>query len=52
MICERCQQPISKDQMYKAYPIHSPSGAGTTVHIHERKCRPVPSQTAPSGVGR
>lgn len=52
MICNRCQDPILKGEGYRPYPIDSPSAAGTTVYIHERPCRPVPSQTSPSGLGR
>lgn len=41
MICAKCQQPIRDGEDYDAIAVHSPSAAGSTMHLH-KTCPPKP----------
>lgn len=41
MICAKCQQPIKPDEEFDAVAVHSPSAAGSTIHLH-KACPPKP----------
>ncbi|MFE7954358.1 hypothetical protein [Streptomyces sp. NPDC057413] len=47
-ICESCQQPIGPDEPYGRYEVDGASHGGTTVYLHEYRCRRVPQQVAPA----
>ncbi|MGW1000729.1 hypothetical protein [Streptomyces sp. NPDC002520] len=48
MICVRCGKSIREGERYVAVDRFSPSGPGTTAHVHEERCQPTPQQTYPT----
>jgi hypothetical protein len=48
-MCARCNEPILPGE--KALPVDklSPSGGGSTLHVHAVLCRRPPTQTSPVG---
>lgn len=51
MMCHRCLKQMRADEA-ETVVIDSPSGPGTTIHVHRRACRAARQQTSPSGRGR
>lgn len=50
--CDRCHNRINPGEDYDELAPDSASGAAPNVLLHRRPCKPVPRQTAPSGIGR
>ena len=48
MICARCDQPIDRDDEYVQVDHAAPTGPGTTVYVHEKRCVQTPRQTYPT----
>lgn len=48
MKCARCGEPIRPDEAYRKVDHHAASGPGVTLHVHERRCKPLPQQTYPA----
>ncbi len=51
-ICGDCQKSIRNDEEYRSYPIDTASTAAPTVYFHKRRCRKLPYQAVPAGLGR
>lgn len=51
MICARCDKPM-KDEDAEPVDYDSPSGPGTTLHVHRQGCKRTPQQTTPSTAWR
>lgn len=52
MTCDYCHQPIQPGEPYDEHAPDRPTGAAPNVRLHREPCKPVPRQTAPSGIGR
>ena len=52
MNCDRCHNRINPGEDYDELAPDSASAARPNVLLHRRPCKPVPRQTAPSGIGR
>lgn len=49
-LCWRCDKPIAKGDAYTPHDIPAPTGAGTTVFLHVKPCKRVPTQTTQNPV--
>lgn len=54
MFCARCDKPIQPGEPYERVDKMSPSGAGSTDHVHTVLCARLPVRTyqPPSGFSR
>lgn len=46
MMCHRCLKQMQDDEA-EPITVPSPSGPGTTIHVHRRLCTAAPQQTGP-----
>jgi hypothetical protein len=47
MFCARCDQPIGRDEETRTHDEPRPTGAGVTITVHAKSCKPTRQQTSP-----
>ncbi|MFJ9380672.1 hypothetical protein [Streptomyces sp. NPDC101455] len=49
--CGRCDEPIRRDEEFSEHDKLSPSAAGTTIYLHVKGCKKVPTRTTQVSLG-